>query len=80
MHFDSLPPRDQECHLYMICILVKYKCMQKDFVDLGGGRGNTSLKNISAVSCMFNRGNYSFNPNFQKGTSSTKTTIFGIIQ
>ena len=52
--------------------------MQKDFVDLGGW-GNTSLKNIS-VSHMFNRGNYIFNPNFQKGTSSTKKTNFGIIQ
>ena len=52
--------------------------MQKDFVDLGGG-GNTSLKNIS-VSYMFNRGNYIFNPNFQKGTSSTKKTNFGMIQ
>ena len=38
-----------------------------------------SLKNIS-VSHMFNRGNYIFNPNFQKGTSSTKKTNFGIIQ
>ena len=37
----------------------------------GGGAGDTSLKNIS-VSYMFNRGNYIFNPNFQKGTSSTK--------
>ena len=29
---------------------------------------------------MFNRGNYIFNQNFQKGTSSTKKTNFGIIQ
>ena len=29
---------------------------------------------------MFNRGNYIFNPNFQKGTSSTKKTNFGIIR
>ena len=54
-YFDSLPHRDQECHLYMICILVKYKCMLKDFVYLGWERGdNTSLKIIS-VSYMFNR-------------------------
>ena len=29
---------------------------------------------------MFNRGNYIFNPNFQKGTSSNKKTNFGIIR
>ena len=39
--------------------------MQKDFVDLGGG-GDTSLKKTISVSYMFNRGNYIFNPNFQK--------------
>ena len=54
--------------------------MQKDFVDLGGGGGGTHLYRNISVSYMFNRGNYSFNPNFQKGTSSTKKTNFGIIQ
>ena len=49
--------------------------MQKDFVDLGGGGGT-----IISVSCLFNRGNYIFNQNFQKGTSSTKKTNFEIIQ
>ena len=81
---DRLPPRDQERHLYMICIFVKYKCVQKDFVVLvgvggGGGGGDTSLYNIS-VSYMFNRGNYIFNQNFQKGIILTKKTNFGIIQ
>ena len=53
--------------------------MQKDFVDLGGGGGGHIFKKYS-VSCMFNRGNYIFNPNFQKGTSSTKKTNFEIIR
>ena len=53
--------------------------MQKDLLISGGG-GGTSLKKIISVSYMFNRGNYIFNLNFQKGTSSTKKTIFGIIQ
>ena len=53
--------------------------MEKDFVDLVGGGGTHLYKNIS-ISYMFNRGNYSFNPNFQKGTSTTKKTNFGIIQ
>ena len=56
--------------------------MQKDFVDLGGGGegAGTHLNKIISVSYMFNRGNYIFNPNFEKGTSSTKKTNSGMIQ
>ena len=38
-HFDSLPPSDQACHLYMMSEMTKYICMQKDLLDHGGGGG-----------------------------------------
>ena len=29
----SPPPRDQACHLYMVSVMAKYICMQKDLLD-----------------------------------------------
>ena len=42
-HFDSLPPLDQACHLYIMSVISNYNCMQKDFL---GHRGEHISKNI----------------------------------
>ena len=51
---------------YIVCVLVKYNYMQKDFLDLGSGGGTHLTKIYISVSYMFNRGKLCFQPKISK--------------
>ena len=74
-HFDSLPPCDQACHLYMMSEMAKYICMQKDLIDHWGEHisKNSFLFPISLI------GEMDFQPKFIIYYLSTVKAILRII-
>ena len=57
----AFPTRDQACHLYMMSVMAKYNCIQKDLLGHGGG-GHTSKTIFLFPVCLI--GEMVFQPKF----------------